>query len=339
MRVMVTGGTGFIGAHTTKALLDAGHHVTLLIRRPGRVDENLKPLGAHGFDYVVGDMLDEGSVLEAMDGCDAVIHAGAVVSLSRGRADEVLDANPRGARIVIDAAIRLGLDPIVHVSSASALFSPDVPLLHAQLPVAQAGNAYGRSKALAEEHARRRQEEGAPVTITYPGAVVGPPAGTAFGEAAPSIVLEFRFGALPVRDAAWSVLDVRDLGAIHAAALQPGRGPRRYMCGGHFMTIDQLAGVYRHLTGRRFPVIPVPAPAVRGLGRLMDVVTRVVPLESVFTEEGMSYLTHWVRTDDRAIGEDLGIELRDPAETFAGAIRSLYRAGKLSRREIGKLVP
>lgn len=334
---MVTGGTGFIGAHTTKALLEAGHRVTLLVRSPGRIDEILKPLSVEGFDYVVGDMLDEATVLDAMAGCDAVVHAGAVVSLSRGRADEVLEANPRGARIVIDSAIRRGLDPIVHVSSASALFSPGLPLLHEQLPVATPGNAYGRSKALAEQHARRCQEQGAPVTITYPGAVVGPGAGTAFGEAAPSIVLELRSGVLPVRDAAWSVVDVRDLAAVHVAAMQPGRGPRRYMCGGHFMTIDELADIYRELTGRRFPVIPVPGPALRGLGRLMDAVTRVVPLESVFTEEGMVYLTHWVPTDDRAIAEDLGVVLRDPRETFAAAILSLHRAGKVSSRQIGKL--
>jgi nucleoside-diphosphate-sugar epimerase len=336
---MVTGGTGFIGAHTTKALLDAGHDVTLLVRTAERIDENLKPLGVDEVAYVVGDMLDEDSVLRAMDGCDAVVHAGAVVSLSRNRAAEVLDANPRGAQIVIDAAIGRRLDPIVYVSSASALFTPGVPTLHAELPIADAASAYGRSKALAEAHARRRQQEGAPVTITYPGAVVGPAAGTALGEAAPSIVLEFRFGLLPVRDAAWSVLDVRDLAAIHRAAMHPGRGPRRYMCGGRFMTIDELAAIYRELTGRRFPVVPIPAPAMRGLGRVMDVVTRLVPVESVFTEEGMVYLTRWVPTDDAAVTDDLGVVLRDPHDTLADAILSLYRAGKLSARDIGALAP
>src|SRR5215210_2306472 len=278
MRVMVTGATGFVGAHSTRALLDAGHEVRLLVRDPARIDAALRPLGVEERpDAVVGDMLDEGAVREAVAGCSAVLHCAAVVALDRRRAADVLDANPRGVRTVVGAALDAGVDPIIHVSSTSALFRPGLDRLHTGLPPAQVANAYGRSKATAETWVRERQAEGAPITVTYPAGVVGPPAGPAFGEWAEGIVAHLRLGLSPVRQAAVSISDVRDLGLVHAAVLTPGCGPRRYLCAGHQLTMTELGRLYRDLTGRRFPVVPVPGGALRAMGRVVDAVMRVVP--------------------------------------------------------------
>jgi uncharacterized protein YbjT (DUF2867 family) len=62
MRVLVTGGTGFVGSHTVAAAVRAGHDVRLLVRRPERVDPALAPFGIHAADIVTGDVLDAGSV-------------------------------------------------------------------------------------------------------------------------------------------------------------------------------------------------------------------------------------------------------------------------------------
>ena len=334
---MVTGGTGFVGAHSTRALLDAGHEVRLLVRDPARLDAALHPLGVEERpDFVVGDMLDAGAVGEAVSGCDAVLHCAAVVALDRRRAAQVLDANPRGVRTVVEAALEAGADPVVHVSSTSALFRPGLDRVHADLPPADVANAYGRSKATAEAWVRERQADGAPITTTYPAGVVGPPAGPAFGEWADGIVSHLRLGLSPVRDAAVSIIDVRDLGRVHAAVLEPGRGPRRYLCGGHFLTMTQLGEAYRRLTGRRFPVVPVPGAALRAGGHVVDVALRVLPVDSVFTSEAMTVLTQWVPTDDRGL-EQLGVELRPVEETLADAIRGLHAAGRLTDRQVGLL--
>jgi dihydroflavonol-4-reductase len=334
---MVTGGTGFVGAHSTRALLDAGHDVRLLVRDPARIDTALRPLGVEERpDFVVGDMLDAGAVHEAVAGCSAVLHCAAVVALDRRRAAAVLDTNPRGVRTVVEAALEAGIDPVVHVSSTSALFRPGLERLHTDLPPAQVANAYGRSKAVAESWVRERQAEGAPIVVTYPAGVVGPPAGPAFGEWADGIVTHLRLGLSPVRSAAVSIIDVRDLGLVHAAALTPGQGPRRYLCGGHFLTMAELGSVYRRLTGRRFPVVPFPGSALRATGRVMDAAMRVLPIDSVLTAEGMGVLTQWVPTDDRGL-EELGVRLRPVEETLADAIRGLHAAGRLTDRQIGRL--
>jgi dihydroflavonol-4-reductase len=70
----------------------------------------------------------------------------------------------------------VGLDPVVHVSSYTALLPPQTPgaVLTPDSPVTRPVGTYARSKAESEQVARRYQEEGAPVVIVYPGGVIGP---------------------------------------------------------------------------------------------------------------------------------------------------------------------
>jgi nucleoside-diphosphate-sugar epimerase len=117
MRVLITGGTGFVGSHIVAAAVGAGHDVKLLVRRPERVQAALAPLGVDEVDSVAGDVLDAASVQAAVEGCDALINAAAVFSLDPGEAEKMLATNTRATEIVLEAAIGAGLDPIVHVSS------------------------------------------------------------------------------------------------------------------------------------------------------------------------------------------------------------------------------
>ena len=194
----------------------------------------------------------------ALDGADAVIHCAAVVSLDPRNNAEVIEKNAAGARTVLEQAVEMGLDPVVHVSSTAALFEPDAGPLTVDHPPSSVDFAYCRAKSQAEVAARGLQAAGAPVAIVYPSGVIGPPAGTAFGETGEGMARFIASGAMPTRTAAVSITDVRDLAAVLVALLEPGRGPRRIMCGGHLLDMEGLAGIYRELTGRRFPIAPVP---------------------------------------------------------------------------------
>jgi dihydroflavonol-4-reductase len=338
-RVMITGATGFIGAHTTRALLEAGRPVTALVRDPARLAVTLESLGVRRTDLevVVGDMGDPDAVGRAMEGSVAAIHSAAVVSLEKNRGEEVLAANPAGTATVIDAAIDRGLDPILYVSSTASLWQRGLSSLHVELAPAELESAYGRSKSLAEQYVRRRQAEGAPIVITYPASVMGPPAGQAAGEVSAAVATHLQMGWLPLPEASWSIVDVRDLAAVHLAALEAGRGPRRFMCGGTYMTMDELGVVYRRLTGRRFPVVRWSAASLRGLGRMVDALGRYVPVDTIFTGEAMDIFTGWVPTDDQPTYDQLGIAWRDPQETLASSIRGLVDAGRVSATQAGRL--
>jgi dihydroflavonol-4-reductase len=94
MRVLVTGGTGFVGCHTVAALLGHGHHVRLLVRDARRIAPALGPLGIATVDAVVGDVTDPATVERAMRGCQAVVHAAAVYALDPRRAAVMAHTNP-----------------------------------------------------------------------------------------------------------------------------------------------------------------------------------------------------------------------------------------------------
>src|SRR5947209_1701270 len=108
MLVTVTGGTGFLGAHTIAALSAAGHRIRVLVRDPSGVGPALEPLGVRPdtVDVVVGDVTDERSVGTALRGADAVLHAASVYSFDRRRRAEVLHTNELGTRIVLEQARR-----------------------------------------------------------------------------------------------------------------------------------------------------------------------------------------------------------------------------------------
>jgi len=142
-------------------------------------------------------MTDPAAVKAALEGADAVIHCAAVVSLdARGNAQGI-ENSIDGARLVLHQAHAKGLDPIIHVSSVAALFEPGAGALTTDHPPSSAGYSYGQAKADAEMVARKLQADSAPITIVYPSAVIGPPAGSAFGEASEDMA---RFEALASED-------------------------------------------------------------------------------------------------------------------------------------------
>src|SRR5436190_20724699 len=103
---MVTGGTGFIGAHTVRALLGAGHEVRLLVRDPVLLETVLQPLDVDDVDHVVGDARDADVVSRVLEGCDAAVHAAAMVTMDQRRADEVTADNLAATECVLDGARR-----------------------------------------------------------------------------------------------------------------------------------------------------------------------------------------------------------------------------------------
>ncbi|MUM35160.1 NAD-dependent epimerase/dehydratase family protein, partial [Mycolicibacterium sp. CBMA 361] len=114
MRVLVTGGTGFVGGWSAKTIADKGHSVRFLVRNPARLETSVAKLGVDVSDHAVGDITDRDSVLRALEGCDAVLHAAALVATDPSQTAQMLATNMDGARNVLGGAAELGLDPIIH---------------------------------------------------------------------------------------------------------------------------------------------------------------------------------------------------------------------------------
>jgi dihydroflavonol-4-reductase len=336
LKVLVTGGTGFVGSHSVKALADAGHDVRLLVRSPARVAPALDPLGVEVSDMVTGDVTDPDAVRSALDGCQAVLHGASVYSFDVREAERMRHANTRGTELVLGTAHELGLDPIVHVSSfvtllpASSALSPD-------LPVGRPPGPYNQSKVEAERIARKLQDEGAPVVITYPGSVYGQH-DPHMGESA-RLARDIVRGLVPVRPSGnVPIVDVRDVAAVHAATIEAGRGPRRYLGTGEVVQFGEIASAIRATTGRRLPGVSMPGRLVVGAGRLASAIQRVLPFRLPVAYEPAWLVAHMPPTaDDSATTGELGVRFRPAAEAIAGTVRWLHAAGHISDRQAGRV--
>ncbi len=325
MKVLVTGGTGFVGSWTAQAVEGAGHQVRFLVRTPEKLDRAAGALGVDVSDFMVGDITDREAVRAALEGCDAVVHCAAVVALGPGAAEKMRETNLAGARNVLGQAVELGLGNAVYVSSIAAVFSRDLTLLTADLPVAEGLDDYGVSKARVEEYVRGLQDEGAPIHITYPGAVIGPPAGDQLGEATEGVVAASRLRVIPGREAAWTVCDVRDLGRVHAALLTYEGPPARWAAGGIRLRAADIARGLAEANGRRMIHLPVPDGLLRTFGRVQDRLGLHTPL----TEAAMEYYTRMPESDNGPLERELGVTFRDPYVTLSDAVSGLRAAGRL----------
>jgi dihydroflavonol-4-reductase len=338
MLVIVTGGTGYLGSHAVAALVGAGHRVRVMARSPERVQGALAPLGIGDVETAIGDVTDAAAVERALEGCDALLHAASVFSFDARRAEEMREVNVRGTDIVLGTAQRLGLDPIVFVSSELALLPPvGGAVLTADSPVGKSSWPYCRSKADSELVARRYQGLGAPVVSLMPAALWGPH-DPHFGEGATMATNVLRNRYPIVMRGGMHIADVRDVAAAIAAAMESGRGPRAYLMAGEYISLPDLIRSLGKLTGRRIRFVTMPRWFLGAFGRGADVVQRRLKARLPWHGEGIWVMNCTARCDDSKTRSELGFEPRPLEETLADTLRWLAGAGHIDPAEAGRLV-
>ena len=250
MRVLVTGGTGYLGASIVRALHARGHHPVVFARRATGAG-----LPGVAFD---GDVRDREAVRRAASEAEAVIHAAALVSAWRQRPQEFDEVNVGGLHNVLEVARALGLSRILYTSSFLAL-----PPSGGTCP--PTANDYRRTKAEALQAARAAADAGLPVVTMIPGVVYGPGAATE-GNLIGRLIREHLEGRLPGLIGAeriWSYAYVTDVAAAHVTALERPELQGEFLLGGENVPQMRVFEIVRDITGRRLPRrIPAAAAAL-----------------------------------------------------------------------------
>jgi dihydroflavonol-4-reductase len=336
VKVLVTGATGFVGSHVVRRLLDDDHELRLLARTPAKVGPLMAKMGvdAGRLEVVEGDITAADSVRLAVAGCDAVVHAAAVVATDPTMEAAMEATNLRGATNVVDAALEHGCDPVVHVSSVAALFPFQTDPVTADHPVNGDG-AYGESKAACEHMVRRHQEAGAPIVTLYPSGIIGPDDWTESINLS-SVILWLEKGFPTAKNISGSYVDVRDLAEIVAASMASGNGPRRLLAMGAYLTAADHHARIEEAIGVPLKKLPTPQPIMWAWGRLGDLARRFGK-DIVLTSDGYNYLFHSKPGDDSATVAVTGVEFRPVVETFRDTFRWMYEAGHVPADKVGIL--
>ena len=325
MKVLVTGGTGFVGSHTVAALVDKGHDVRVLARRPDRVPVVLEPFGVD-VEAVDGDVTDPSTVASALRGCDAVVHAAAEIGVG-GAGGQTTDVNVVGTRTVLAEGLAAGVDPIVYTSTITVYLPSQDPVVTPTSALAEPLSAYGTSKRDAELLARERQEQGDPVTTFALGGIYGPTSPHLDGSF--QAILGALGSMMLVPPGGLGVVDVRDAAELLARAVEPGRGPRHYLAGGQYVTWAEWTELLGRAAGVALHGHVVGADEMIEMGRQFDARRSLGAVDVPLSEEAAIIMTSGVATDDSATLDDLHFTYRPLLDTFRDTVAYLRAGGHL----------
>jgi dihydroflavonol-4-reductase len=316
-RVLVTGASGFLGSAIAAAVRARGHEVHALVR-PSSPRTNLDA----GDTVHEGDLNDRASLAAALRGARFLFHAAADYRLWARNPDEIHRNNVEGTRLVMEEALRAGVERIVYTSSVATLkLAAGAPATEDHpLTEGAAIGAYKRSKVAAERLVEAMVlSDGLPAVIVNPSTPIGPrdvrptPTGR--------IIVEAASGRMPgYVQTGLNLAHVDDVAAGHVAALDRGRIGERYILGGdNVFLADMLADIAR-LVGRRPPRLKLPRTMIYPIAYGAELIAKVSGVEPFVTLDGLRMARHYMFFDDSKARRELGYISRPYREGLSDAI-------------------
>lgn len=255
-RVFVTGGTGFVGAHVVRKLLERGDQVVAL----ARPRSNTSLLDGLPVELVCGDITNLDTLLWPMRGCSELYHVAADYRLWARNPNEIYFNNVVGTLNVMEASMRSGIERVVYTSTVGCLGSGDENKLgDEETPVRRSqlvGN-YKKSKYDAERTVLEYAGKGLNVVIVNPSTPVGP------GDIKPTptgrIIVDFINGAMTgYLDTGLNLIAVEDAAEGHLLAAEKGCAGEKYILGNQNLTLNEIFGMLAEITGLPAPTFKVP---------------------------------------------------------------------------------
>lgn len=326
--VLVTGGSGFLGAHLVAALHARGDRVRVLDREP-------PPEAAAPDEWIAGSIDDRAPVERAVRDTEQVYHLAALAQLwvpDKGAYERI---NHDGTRTLLAAAEHAGVSTVVHCATAAVLTHPRADGVtaddDARPEPRHMPGPYCRAKLLGERAAFAAARSGRRVIVVNPTVPIGP--GDRRLSPPARMLLGFLNGEHPAYlETLLNLVDARDVAAAMVRAAEHGRPGRRYVLGGTNIALSALLAELETRTGQRMPRRRVPywlAWTAAALGELAaDRVTGRAPTAPL---TGVRLARAGVRYDNARARNELGARFRPLGESLDDAIADFRARGLLYR--------
>jgi dihydroflavonol-4-reductase len=323
-RVLVTGATGFVGAHVVRALRGREVEVVAMCRGEARAIEEL------GARVEKGDVLDSERVRGAAAGCDGAIHCAGKVSRDAADAEAMRRVHVAGTRSVVSACEAAGVARIVVASTSGTVAVSDdgdhVATEDDPTPYRLINDwPYYRAKLWAEQEALARSRAGFEIIAVNPSLVLGP--GDLRGSSTDDVrlFLDRKIAAIP--SGGVSYVDARDAAEAMVLALERGRGGRRYLVGACNLTFRELFARLERVSGVKGPWATLPREATKAAGAVLEKLASVVGREPLVDAESLELSRHYWYLDATRAEAELGWRPRDPVTTLADTVADLRARG------------
>jgi len=318
MKIAVTGANGHVGANLCRSLIAESHQVKALVH------EHQDALEGLDIEIIHGSVNDSEALRKLFKGADIVFHLAAVISID-GQKDKLLEVNYEGTQNLINIIRENGVKRLIHFSSIHALqhYPFNEPMDEKRPLMTEGPTWYEITKSRADKMVLEAAREGLDAVVLNPTAIVGP------NDFKPSLVgtvlIRLYNNSLPALvPGGYNWVDVRDVvhGAI--AAMERGRKGERYILGGKWVSVRDLALTVEKVTGKKVNKLTVPTGLARIGVPFIKAYAKITKQEPLYTGESLTTLVEVnklisCRKAEIELGyssRDLEITVRDTIDWF-----------------------
>lgn len=327
--VLITGATGFLGAHLTCLLLQKGQIVRALKRESSDMDQfsfvykyyfGESPIKENlNLEWFLGDILDIPSMENALNGVNKVYHCAAMVSFSQKDAKMLEKVNIEGTANVANLCLSHGIEKLCYVSSTAALGrtgeGKEITEETDWVDSRQNTN-YAISKYLAEMEVWRAYEEGLNVVIVNPSVILGV-TGTAVGSA--SIIQKAKNGFPFYTRGQNGFVDVEDVSKIMFQLMESNIEGEQFLCVAENWTFEKLFKTAAKQKGLKVPKYRI-RPWMAEIGwRVMGVFAFLLGAKPLITRETARSSQKKYTYSSKKVKDTLGFEFT-PLEKTIGKV-------------------
>jgi dihydroflavonol-4-reductase len=325
MNIFLTGGTGFIGKHTTELLSKTNHQLKLLVRKTS----DTSFLNNLNLTLVEGDLTDRKTLLEGMKGCDAVINIAAHYTFWEPNNKIYSKINIDGTRNVLECALECGIKKVVHISTAGVFGKPkEEPFTEKSSFGSIQYSEYFRTKYEGDRIAWELYEKsGLPLVVIYPVCVLGAGDTKASGRYLKDLINR----KLPVtvfKNEIFTFVYVKDLAQAIVKALEKDNNiGEKYLVGNYRYTWGEINDMISKISGVPLPRLNLPASITMLNAYLLTVIANLIkkpPLWGMAIDQ-MRVMKAGFSVDGSKAEKELGINYTPITLALQEAIESLRK--------------
>jgi dihydroflavonol-4-reductase len=284
MKIAVTGANGHVGANLCRSLIAEGHQVKVLIHH------NINSLKGLNLEIVQGSLQDIKALKDLCQEAEIVFHLAAMISID-GQKKKLLEVNVEGTKNLIKVIQENGVRRLIHFSSIHALshFPLDKPMDETRPLVMDGPTWYEITKSKAEKIVLDATMDGLDAIVINPTAIVGP------FDFKPSLVgtvlIRLYNNSLPALvPGGYNWVDVRDIVQGAMAAMDRGRKGERYILGGKWVSVKDLASIVGKVTGKNIINFTIPTSVAKIGVPFIKAYAKIARQEPLYTFESLRTL-------------------------------------------------